>query len=73
MVRLIKCLAISALFLSLTACGAGRTAGASTAPTEEQRIRIAESQAQAEQAERSLFDTKLERIRLEEQLENNEQ
>jgi hypothetical protein len=69
MIRLIKCLAISVLLLSLTACGGKKGGGASTMPTEEQRIRIAEGQAQAESAERLFLDTRLERIRLEELLE----
>jgi len=73
MIKLIKCLAIVAVFLSLTACGGGGArAGASTAPTEDQLRRIEESRSAAEAAERALFETKLERIRLEEQLEEKE-
>ena len=71
MTGLIKFLLLSALVFTLTACGGANRGGAafSTAPTEDQMMRIEASQLATEAAENALFEAQMERINLEEQID----
>jgi hypothetical protein len=71
MAYLTRILMILTAALFLTACKGGG-AGRSTAPTEEQMMRLNEGKAAAEAAERAYHEKRLERIQLEQQLEDRE-
>lgn len=74
--NLIKGFAIIAVSLFLIGCGgATKTSGGSarsTAPTQEQIEKLNGAQTSAEAAEKAYYDTKLERIELERQLEEQQ-
>jgi hypothetical protein len=73
MTKLLNGLIISALALLFVACGGGGGGGGKrTGPSEQEKARLTESRSSAEAAEKAYYEKKLERIQLEQQLEDKE-
>ncbi|MCL1946937.1 MAG: hypothetical protein FWF51_07305 [Chitinivibrionia bacterium] len=75
MTKLLNGLIISALALLFVACGGGGGGGGGgkrTGPSEQEKARLTESRSSAEAAEKAYYEKKLERIQLEQQLEDKE-
>jgi len=72
--NLAKGLTVAVILLLLVGCGGkakkGGGGGRSTAPSEEQLIRLEDARTAAETAENAYFQRRLERIELERQLED---